>query len=49
MSVKRGVKTCEKSFSHPRAFHTLTVKSVKSPVKSENRLFTPETLALCGV
>nr|DAR13835.1 MAG TPA: hypothetical protein [Caudoviricetes sp.] len=49
MSVKRSVKSCEKSFSHLRAFHTLPVKSVKRSVKSQKVLFTPETLALCGM
>ena len=48
MSVKRGVKTSERSFSHPESFSHLPVKSVKSGVKSEKQLFTPKSLILCG-
>jgi len=49
MSVKSNVKTCERSFSHLQSFSHPAVKSVKSGVKSQNGVFTPETLDLCGV
>lgn len=49
MSVKRGAKTYEGSFSHPRSFSHPAVKRVKIGVKSRKAVFTPETLVLCGV